>query len=80
MIVVLTCIKLLFMKKNIGTTDRIARILIAVAIAALYFTNAISGILAIVLLVLAGIFILTGFIGFCPLYFPFGINTGAKKE
>jgi Protein of unknown function (DUF2892) len=68
------------MKKNMGTIDRIARILIAVVIAALYFTNVISGTLAIVLLALAGIFILTAFVGFCPLYFPFGINSGAKKE
>ncbi|MBN2611271.1 MAG: DUF2892 domain-containing protein [Bacteroidales bacterium] len=67
------------MKKNMGTIDKAVRILIAIVIAILYFTNVISGTLAIVLLIVAGIFILTSFIGFCPLYLPFGINTGKKK-
>ena len=58
-----------------GTTDRILRILAAVAIAALYFAGFISGIIAIILLVLAGVFILTSFVSFCPLYLPFNINT-----
>ena len=67
------------MKKNMGTADRIIRILVALVIAGLYFANIISGTLAIVLLALAAIFILTSFISFCPLYFPFGIST-RKKE
>jgi hypothetical protein len=68
------------MKKNMGTVDKVIRILVAIVIAILYFTHAISGTLAIVLLIVAGIFIVTSFISFCPLYFPFGINTGKKKE
>ena len=68
------------MKKNMGNLDRIMRILIAAIVIGLYFAQVISGVLAIVLLVLSGIFILTGFIGFCPLYLPFGINTGKKEE
>jgi len=67
------------MKKNMGSADRIIRILVAVAVIALYFGNLISGITAIVLLVLAGIFILTSFMSFCPLYYPFKIST-LKKE
>jgi hypothetical protein len=67
------------MKKNMGTTDKIIRILVAIAIAALYFTGQISGTLAIIGLILSGIFILTSFISFCPLYLPFGIST-RKKE
>ena len=63
------------MKKNIGTVDRILRILVAIAIISLYFANVISGTVAIVLLVLSGIFILTSFIGVCPLYLPFGMST-----
>ena len=66
------------MKSNMGTADKIARILIAILIGGLYFANLISGILAIVLLVLAGIFILTSFMSFCPLYLPFGISTRKK--
>lgn len=68
------------MKKNMGTADKVIRILIAVVIAALYFTNVISGTLAIVLGVLAVVFVLTSFISFCPLYLPFGINTSKKKR
>jgi hypothetical protein len=67
------------MKQNMGTIDKIVRILAALVIAGLYFANQISGTTAIVLLVVAGIFILTSFISFCPLYFPFGIST-RKKE
>ena len=62
-----------------GTADQVIRILFAVLIAVLYFTNIISGTLAIVLLVLAAVFILTSFIGFCPLYLPFKINTNKKS-
>jgi hypothetical protein len=68
------------MKKNMGLADKIIRILIAAVVVVLYFTNVISGTLAIILLILAGIFILTSLISFCPLYLPFGINTRKKKE
>jgi hypothetical protein len=68
------------MKKNMGTVDRVTRILIAIVIVILYFTHAISGTLAIVLLILAGIFVLTSIFSFCPIYLPFGINTGKKTE
>lgn len=61
--------------KNMGTVDRIVRVIIAVLITVLYFTGAISGTLAIVLLIFAGIFLLTSIISTCPLYIPFGIKT-----
>lgn len=63
------------MKKNVGTIDKVVRILIAVVISGLYFSNIISGTVAIVLLILAGVFILTSFMSFCPLYLPFGLST-----
>lgn len=63
-----------------GTTDKAIRILISVVIGVLYFTNTISGTLAIVLGILAVVFLLTSFINFCPLYLPFGINTSKKKK
>lgn len=63
-----------------GSADRILRIIIAIAIAVLYFTNTISGTLGIALLILATVFVLTGFIGFCPLYAPFKIRTNKKYE
>lgn len=68
------------MKKNMGSADRAIRILVAVAVIALYFGNLISGTTAIILLVLAGIFILTSFMSFCPLYLPFGISTRKKQS
>lgn len=68
------------MKKNIGSTDRIIRILAALTVIVLYATGTIGGTLAIVLLVVAGIFILTSFIGVCPLYLPFGISTRKKES
>lgn len=67
------------MKKNMGTIDKLIRILVAVVIAVLYFTNTISGTLAVVLLVLAGIFILTALFGICPAYIPFSFSTKAKE-
>jgi hypothetical protein len=69
------------MKKNMGNTDRITRLLLAAVIAVLYFTDTITGTLGIVLLVLAGVFVLTSLISFCPLYTLVGLNTcPAKKE
>jgi hypothetical protein len=67
------------MKANMGTADRVIRIIIAAVIAVLYFMKVIPGTLGIVLLVLAGIFVLTSLISFCPLYAPFGISTCKKK-
>lgn len=63
------------MKKNMGNVDRAVRVVLAIIIAALYFTGTISGTLGIILLAFAAIFVLTSFISFCPLYAPFGINT-----
>ena len=67
------------MKKNMGNTDRAVRVVLAIIIAALYFNGTISGTLGIVLLALAGIFVLTSFVSFCPLYAPFGISTCKTK-
>ncbi len=68
------------MKANMGSTDKVIRILAAILIGVLYFTQLISGTTAIILLILAGIFIITSFISFCPLYLPFGISTKPKAK
>lgn len=68
------------MTKNMGSADRIIRVIIAAIVGILYFTGTISGTLGIVLLVLAGVFVLTSMISFCPLYAPFGIKTCKIKE
>ena len=66
------------MKKYMGTIDRIIRSLAAIIIIVLYFTNQISGIAAIILLIFAGVFLFTSFVSSCPMYSVFGIST--RKE
>jgi CBS-domain-containing membrane protein len=68
------------MKRNMGTTDRIIRVLVAVVIGVLYYTQIISGTIGIALLVVASIFVLTSMVSFCPLYAPFGISTCPNKK
>ena len=66
------------MKKNMGTADRVIRVLAAVAVAALYLTHVISGPLAIILGVIAAVFLVTSFVGVCPLYIPLKLSTASK--
>lgn len=68
------------MKKNMGAVDRIIRVVIAVVIAVLYFTNILTGTLGIVLLIIAGVFLLTSLFSFCPLYLPFGLRTTKTEK
>lgn len=68
------------MKSNMGTVDRVIRVLIAIVIAILYFTGQISGTAAIILGIIAIVFLLTSFVSFCPLYSPFKISTKGKSS
>lgn len=68
------------MKKNMGAADRLIRIVVAAVIAGLFFTNVISGTLGIILLALAGIFVLTSSVSFCPIYALVGMNTCSTKQ
>ncbi len=67
------------MKKNIGTIDKAVRILVAAIVVLLYFTNVISGTLAIILLALSAVFVITSLVGICPIYMATGLST-TKKE
>lgn len=67
------------MIKNMGSADKVIRIIVAAVIATLYFMDIIPGTLGIVLMVVAGVFVLTSFISFCPLYAPFGVSTCKRK-
>jgi hypothetical protein len=67
------------MKKNMGSADRIARLVIAAIFIALYVSNTVTGTFGIILLVFAGVFMLTSIISFCPLYTLIGINTCKTK-
>jgi Protein of unknown function (DUF2892) len=68
------------MKHNMGSIDRVLRVLAAVVIGILYFTNQITGTAAIILSILAVVFLLTSVIAFCPLYLPLKLSTIKKKD
>lgn len=68
------------MKTNMGSIDRILRIIIAAVFITLYFTGTVSGTLGIVMLVLSAVFLVTSVVSFCPLYLPFGISTCSAKK
>jgi hypothetical protein len=68
------------MKPNMGSADRIVRVLLAVVFSILYFTGTVTGTFGVVLLVLGGVFLLTSVVSFCPLYAPFGISTCSVKK
>lgn len=63
------------MKPNMSGTDRTLRILVAIAAVVLYFSSILTGIWGIIALVVAGIFLLTSIVSFCPLYALFGLST-----
>ena len=67
------------MKRNMSDTDRIIRVVLAVLFAYLYFGGIVSGTWGIILLVLAGVFVLTSIMAFCPIYVPFEISTYKSK-
>jgi Flp pilus assembly protein TadB len=66
------------LNKNMGTTDRIVRLVVAVVFAWLYFSGLVPGVYGTVLLVLGIVFALTSAVSFCPLYLPFGFSTLKK--
>jgi len=67
------------MKKNMGIADIAIRLFLAAVISILYITNAINGTFGVIALVIAGLFIITSFIGVCPLYSILGLTTRKKK-
>jgi len=66
------------LEKNMGTTDRIIRLILAVVGAVLYFTGTITGTLGLVVVILAGVLLLTSIFAICPLYLPFKLSTAKK--
>jgi fatty acid desaturase len=67
------------MKRNMGIVDRVIRIALAALVAVLYFANQLSLTAAVILGILAVIFLATGIVGFCPLYLPFGLSSKRKS-
>ncbi|MDY0098799.1 MAG: DUF2892 domain-containing protein [Bacteroidales bacterium] len=68
------------MKKNMGTTDKAIRILVALLILVLYLANVVTGTLGLILIIVAIVLAVTSLIGVCPLYIPFGISTLKKGK
>jgi hypothetical protein len=68
------------MKKNMGTTDKAIRLVLAMIMLALFFTGTVTGTLGYVLVAFAAIFILTSLVSVCPLYSLFGFSTCAVKK
>jgi K+-transporting ATPase A subunit len=65
--------------KNMGKADKIVRVLIAVLFTVLFLNQVVTGVMGVILVILAGVFLLTSVVGTCPLYLPFKINTNHKK-
>jgi len=68
------------MTKNMGSVDKIIRLIVAAIFIVLYFTGTVTGTVGIILLILAAVFILTSLISTCPLYLPFSIKTTCAKK
>jgi len=68
------------MKANMGSADRIVRLIVAVAVGVLYYMGIITGTVGIVLLVVAAVFLLTSFVSFCPLYSIIGLKTKSENS
>ena len=68
------------MKKNMGTIDRVFRLLVVVVIAVLYYLGQLTGLADTILVIVAVAFLVTGIIGWCPGYLPFGISTRKHTE
>ena len=68
------------MKRNMGTTDKLIRLTIAIVLIVLYWRGILTETWGIIALVVALIFTLTSLISFCPLYAIFGIKTCKTEE
>lgn len=68
------------MKINIGPSDKLMRLIIALVLILLFYFEVITGTLGLIALVLAFVLAITSLINFCPIYTIFRINTSKKKE
>lgn len=63
------------MKVNESMVDRVVRGIVGLVLLALYFSNTVTGTLGIVLVIVGAVALLTGLVGFCPLYSVFKFRT-----
>ena len=67
-----------YMKQNIGNTDRIVRVVLAVLLAVGAWMAGFGSVGGIILLVLAAVMLVTSAVGLCPMYLPFGFSTKSR--
>ena len=68
------------LKSNMGNTDRLLRLMVALVVGVLYYLGKVNGPTGNVLLLLSVVFALTAFVRFCPLYVPFNLDTREDKS
>jgi hypothetical protein len=66
------------MMKNMGSVDKLVRVILAIVFGVLIILGVVQGVLAWVLGILGVIFLVTSSCSRCPLYYPFGISTQKK--
>jgi len=67
------------MKKNMAVLDRIGRVVLVALVVVLYFAHVLSPVAAVILGILAVVFLLTSIVGTCPIYLALGISTKRKR-
>ena len=70
----------MFKRKNCGTKDRVARVVVGALIGAAYLMGYIQGTVALVLGIVAWVMVGTGAAGYCAIYEPLGIDTREEKD
>ena len=68
------------MRKNVGSIDKLVRLLIAIALIVLFYLEIITGTLGIIALVLALVLSITSLVSFCPIYALFGLSSCEKEK
>jgi K+-transporting ATPase A subunit len=68
------------MKKNMGSVDRLIRIIAAIVIFVLFFTHRVGGTLGVILFIVAIVFLITSLVGHCPAYLPLKISTRRERS
>ncbi len=65
---------------NESTADRVIRVVIGIVLAALAITGTVAAPAAYIVWIVAAIALVTGAVGFCPLYAVLRISTKAKAS
>ena len=68
------------MKRNVGNTDKLIRYAVSIGLLSLFSFGIVEGTIGLVVTGVAFILAITGLLGFCPVYLPFGMNTCKRKK